>query len=552
MRIISTGLAGAMLMLLASTTLAQPCFTPDACRQLRLMQEQQRAAQAAQQQAQHDAQVAKQREIDRQRKLAEQQAQKAAQEAEQAAQRAAQEAEARAEQERLALEQQRREAAEHEQERQRLAKVQRENVFAAVQQMPEMAPYFAREKGDLIFLYATTTKHVVRGLKGDLISIIDRPLLCWGFPTTQVPSGFLDAALLTATKMVNVARFDARQCSLSEADRVMFTTADLVIENGDQAKAIGDAIKAGQLMPLVEATRADYDTKVIADRNRREEEAAREREEAAKIEQGIDDGSRAGVAILQMNDNGTFCTIDTDPVVVLKAQPSGARDISLIRQAQSTTADRAFISIKTGGCSILIGQTSALRTIREGLRRDGINPGIVLAWFSPVSLSKASAALARARADQAAADEAARVAAEKARADQAAADVAARVAAEKDRAARRAADAAEREAEDRAARNRQEQKAAACAEDVTECDPSIACKMSILTNEAKSLLEGSHNALLGEIKVLQLYEPGENPHADLGNQCIASVVTSRGEMKLVYGWKVINGHSYISAHVERL
>jgi hypothetical protein len=30
------------------------------------------------------------------------------------------------------------------------------------------------------------------------------------------------------------------------------------------------------------------------------------------------------------------------------------------------------------------------------------------------------------------------------------------------------------------------------------------------------------------------------------------VVTNRGEMKLVYGWKVVNGHSYISAHAERL
>ncbi len=523
MRFVSIGCAGAMLICLASAALAQPCFTADACRQIRLMQEQQRAEQAAQQQAQHDAQIAKQHDIGRQRRLADQQALKAAQEAEQAARRAAQEAQAQADQ-------QRREAAEQEQEQQRLAKERRATVFAAVRQMPEMAPYFAREKGDLIFLYATSTKHIVRGLRGDLTSTIDRPLLCWGFTTTQTPSGFLNDALLTVTGMVSVASVDARQCSLSEADLVMFTTADLIVENGEQAKAIGEAIKAGQLIPLFEAARADYDAKLVVERNRREEEAARKREEAAKIEQGIDDGSRAGVAVLQMNDNRTVCTIDTDPLAVLKAQPSSASGIGQIRQAQSTTADRAFIAIKTGGCSILIGQTNVLRTIREGLRRDGINPGTVLTWVSPVDLSNASEALAKERAGQAVADEAARIAAEK------------------DRAARSAADAAEA----RAARERQAQKAAACAEDVTGCDPLIVCKMPVLTDQAKTLLEGSHNALLGEIRVLQLYDPGQNPLAGPGNQCIASVVTSRGEMKLVYGWKVINGHSYVLAHAEPL
>ena len=533
MRIISTGFTAAMLMWFASSALAQPCFTPDACRQIRMMQEQQRAAQAAQQQTQHDAQVVKQHEMDRQRRLAEQRAQKAAQEAEQAARRAAQEAEAQAEQERLALEQQRREAAEHEQEQQRLAKVQREAVFAAVQRMPEMVPYFAREKGDLIFLYATTAKHIVRGLRGDLTSIVDHPLLCPGFATTQVPGGFLNEALLTASRMVNVASFDARQCSLSEADVVMFTMADLVIENVEQAKTIGEAIKAGQLMPLIEAPRADYDTKLVAERNRRDEAAARRREEATKIEQGIDDGSRAGVAVLQMNDNRTICTIDTDPTAVLKAQQPGAPDIGVIRQAQSMTADRAFISIKVGACSILIGQTTALRTIREGLRRDGVNPGTVLAWVSPADMAKASEALAKEHAGQATADEAARVAAEK------------------DRAARSAADAAERDAKDRAARERQAQRTAACAEDVTGCDPLMVCKTPVLTDQARSLLEASHDPLFGEIKVLQLYEPGQNPLADPGNQCIASVVTSRGEMKLVYGWKIINGQTYVSAHAER-
>ena len=68
-----------------------------------------------------------------------------------------------------------------------------------------------------------------------------------------MPSGFLNDALLTVTGMVSVASVDARQCSLSEADLVMFTTADLIVENGEQAKAIGEAIKAGQLIPLFEA-----------------------------------------------------------------------------------------------------------------------------------------------------------------------------------------------------------------------------------------------------------------------------------------------------------
>ena len=245
------------------------------------------------------AQVARQREIDRQRRAAEA-AQQAAQEAallaaqqaeqqrlaaqqaaQEVAQRAAQEAllaAQQAEQQRLAAqqaarevaqraaeeaaqrsEQQRREAAEREQERQRLAQVWREKQFAAVREMPEIAPYFAREKGDLVFFYTTSSRHIVRALNGDLTSVVDRPALCSGFPTTQVPSGFLDDAMLTATKMVNVMHFDVRQCSLSDADIMMFTTSDLTIENADQAKAIGEAIKTGQLMPLLEVRRSDYD-----------------------------------------------------------------------------------------------------------------------------------------------------------------------------------------------------------------------------------------------------------------------------------------------------
>ena len=142
--------------------------------------------------------------------------------------------------------------------------------------------------------------------------------------------------------------------------------------------------------------------KVITDRNRREEEAARQREEVKKIERGIDDGSRSGVAILQMNDNRSVCTLDTDPNVVIKVLQPGGQDWSGLRQAQAYTADRAFINVKVGGCSILIGQTSALRTIREGLRRDGFNPGSAVAWISPADMAKASAALLKERADQAA------------------------------------------------------------------------------------------------------------------------------------------------------
>jgi hypothetical protein len=486
---------------------AQPCFTPQACRQIREQAEAQQAAIAAQQQAAQDRARA-----DLERRLAAQREEQRRIEAQQAERR-------RTEAQQVAL------AAQQAEQRRLNEQRQREAAFADVQKMPELVAFFGRPTADLIFLYNPSSRRIIRGLDGSLSAPTVRPVICVFFPTTD-PSraGFLNYATAKLEKLINT-RFEFRQCqTLDGADVILFTTADLSIANLDFARNLGDAIKTGRLAGLLEVRQDDYDAKVIADKRRQDEMAVRARQLAAEIEQGIDDGSRQGVGILRMTAGASMCLVDVDQNILLTAltaRNDGVQDWSG-RSMRSYTPSQAFIAIKTGECPIVAGGAKSLRLIRDGLRRDSVDAGSAITWIDPAALDAAAAALAEERAEKTH--------------RQAVDDAAVQAAAAEQR---RVQLAAERAA------------AAACSADWTQCsDYSRVCERDDLIRQARSLLEEASSPLFGQIKVLKMWNNRANPNAAPKNQCMASMMTSRGEMTAFYGWSRVQGETFIAARAE--
>jgi predicted Holliday junction resolvase-like endonuclease len=538
---------GVALSVVPLPTFAQvPCFTPQACRALRLQAESQQAAIAEQQRIAREAQ-------ERATAQAAVQARQAAIRAEQQRVAAEQQRIIAQEQERQALEQQRREQlAEQERERQaqeqlRLAQEQqrseqiaaeqarRAGIIAEAQNLPALAGYFGRLNADLVFLYLPTSRHVLKGLDGNLSSVVDRPMVCAIFPKANVSGGFYADAMAKLQRLINARGLDVRQCAnLDDADVVMFTTADLVVANADQVKALGSSLSNGGLTALLEARQDDYTAKLAADQRQRDDAAAKAREAAANIEKGIDDGSVKGVGILRIAAGQNTCIVDVDQAVLTKAlslakveAPQG------YRMASTYSLDRAFLGVKTGECPILIATTTSLRKVRQGLQRDALDAGVIIAWVEQSAMDAGTTAMVKERAAQDAEDQrqAAASAAQQAEARRLAAHQAAR-----DEAAR--AEAARVQA-------------AACASDFTSCgNPTIACQDDKLTSQAKTLLEQSRSPLLGDIKVLKMWNYRVNPEYGFDqHQCAASMVTNRGEMVAFYGWKRIAGDTYITTRV---
>lgn len=156
------------------------------------------------------------------------------------------------------------------------------------------------------------------------------------------------------------------------------------------------------------------------------------------------------------------------------------------------------------------------------MRRDGADAGSAIAWIDPVALDAAAATLAKERT-------------EKAR-GQAADEAAAQDAAAEQRRAQLAAERAE---------------ATACSADWTQCSNySLICERDELIKQARSLLEEANSPLFGQIKVLKMWNNSANPNATSKNQCMASMMTSRGEMTAFYGWSRVQGETFIAARAE--
>ena len=357
---------------------------------------------------------------------------------------------------------------------------------------------------------------------------------------------------------------------------VLFTTTDLMTVNADQAFALAEDIKSGRLAKLFEARQDDYDAKVAADRQHEEEDEAKAKELAAQIEHAIDSRTSKGVGILSLRsdaDQAACIEQRVEPKVLMRAlsQQPNMKDQKLtdiIRQAQSFSIDATYVNIKTGRCNVVIADVASLRQIRAALRRDGMNTGTAVAWVDASDLDKARADVAveqeakQREQAEAEAEAAKRVVQEKAQEQAAAAQAAQRIAEQQARERAEAAAAAKQAAEQQVREEAAEAEAMkACETDFMQCrDDFIACKNDDLTSQVKPLIEKSTSPLFGQIAVLKMWDFKENPSygaassentlhevlADREHQCMASMITSRGEMTAYYGWKRIQGDTYIS------
>jgi flagellar biosynthesis GTPase FlhF len=505
--------------------------------------------------------------------------------AEQAAQDQRQK-EQQAEQKREAAEQQQQklaaEKARRAQEQARIAEQKKQVVtFAQMQNMPELSFYMTDPDPDLVFLYVASSRRLVRGLDGNLTpSGPGRPNVCWVFPTTGASStGFFLDAMANLEKVAGVKQFDLNACgnlpdSLQNTDVVVFTTTDLTLSNAEQGVALGHAIASKELVRLFEARQSDFDAKLVAQKRLAEQVAEQTHQLAEQIGEKIDGGKQHGVSVLALhpdwNDQDTCITpeVDRDSLVkVLSSRKNGEKIAAAVRYAQLLSVDKEYIGIKTKQCDVVIGSAASLRQIRTALRRDGLDVGAALAWVDPSDMAQAKTELAQEQAaNQRAQAEAVAAAAKQAAEDQARRDAEAAAAA-KQAAEAQAKEAEAAEAAKQATAAQEAEAEQACSYDFTQCqDLSIACKSDDLTVQVKPLLEQMESPLLGHIKVLNMWDYKRNPAyatsgdgngddvsaiisnamADRTNQCMASMVTDRGEMTAYYGWKHIHGDVYIS------
>ncbi len=341
----------------------------------------------------------------------------ARQQAERARQQAAQQAEQarqQAERESLAAEERNRQKAAEGARRAEQQRLQAEQVRVAAAQeaaytdvlkMPELMPYTGTEQLDLVFLYATASHRLVRGLDGNFTVVgSQRPSICWAFPTTGASSsGFFLYAMAKLEQLANVKRFDLASCDSPEVARtsmdiILFSTSDLAPSSAEAFRKLGEAIKSGHINVLMVAKQEAYDAIVAADQRRLAEEASRAREVAATIGHGIDDGTLEGVGLLQFvpqEPKDACAETPLDPRAIAKAYSTDAdpKIIAVLQKARRTSIEEAFIELKLGRCQLFVAAPVSLRKIRDGLKRDGVGVGAPVAWIEPEALTKANISL---------------------------------------------------------------------------------------------------------------------------------------------------------------
>jgi hypothetical protein len=247
-------------------------------------------------------------------------------------------------------------------------------------------------RDDVVLMVNASPKgpHVYRDLKGDLVFDRDQADVC-------LFGGGADADLADVVRSA-LAPYKLKQISLPQTpcDGDRLDSYDVVATRRGQflrqdmpvALQLVGSLEAGTLKQLSTLTPAALQTA-----------KATEAVAAEAVAEDVARGTRPGFGFLVVADGVSgLCAVTPQDAEAHQRLIAGHANVLTAAMgaepiAAPTTADGAFVSAKRGRCGAVYASAADLKTVADGLRRDGTRYRFSSLWFTPVEIQGSSDAI---------------------------------------------------------------------------------------------------------------------------------------------------------------
>lgn len=231
---------------------------------------------------------------------------------------------------------------------------------------------------DVVFLYNASSEapHVLKNLKGDIVFERSTASVCLFQKQADMAGASLARRILAAYGL-DVISVDARGCAadkLRSVDVIMVRRSAMFREDTVYALALLQQIETGAFASLRTVTW---------------EELAERTALAARRAEEVEGQSKAGFGLIVLaNAAPTVCAVVSEDVpaherILAENAQTIRAEINAAPQATVMSLDAAFAGVKRGRCAAVYADTANLKSLSEGLKRDGTAFQLLAFWVSP-------------------------------------------------------------------------------------------------------------------------------------------------------------------------
>ncbi len=247
-------------------------------------------------------------------------------------------------------------------------------------------------RDDVVLMVNASPKapHVYRDLKGDLVFDRDQADVClFGRGAdADLPSVVRSALAPYKLKQMSLPQTPCDGDRLDSYDVVATRRGQFLRQNMTVALQLVGSLEAGTLKQLSILTPAALQTA-----------QATEAVAAEAVAEDVARGMRPGFGFLVVADEVSgLCAVtpqDAEAHQRLIARHADVLTAAMGAEpiAAPTTADGAFVSAKRGRCGAVYASAADLKTVADGLQRDGTKHRFLSLWFTPAEIQSSSDAI---------------------------------------------------------------------------------------------------------------------------------------------------------------
>ncbi len=247
-------------------------------------------------------------------------------------------------------------------------------------------------RDDVVLMVNASPKapHVYRDLKGDIVFDRDQADVClFGRGADPDLAGVVRSALGPyKLKQMSLLQTPCDGDRLDGYDVVAIRRGQFLRQDMPTALQLVGSVEAGTLKQLAVLTPAALQTA-----------QANEAVGAAAVAEDVARGTRPGFGFLVVADGVSgLCAVTPQDAEAHQRLLVGHADVLTAAMgaepiAAPTTADGAFLSAKRGRCGAVYASAADLKTVADGLQRDGTKYRFSSLWFAPAEIQGASDAI---------------------------------------------------------------------------------------------------------------------------------------------------------------
>ncbi len=252
-------------------------------------------------------------------------------------------------------------------------------------------------RDDVVLMVNASPKapHVYRDLKGDIVFDRDQADVClFGRGADPDLAGVVRSALGPyKLKQMSLPQTPCDGDHLDGYDVVAIRRGQFLRQDMPAALQLVGSVEAGTLKQLAIVTPAALQTA-----------QATEAVAAEAVAEDVARGTRPGFGFLVVADGVSgLCAVTPQDAEAHQRLLAGHADVLTAAMgaepiAAPTTADGAFVSAKRGRCGAVYASAADLKTVADGLQRDGTKYRFSSLWFAPAEIQGASDAIKAERA----------------------------------------------------------------------------------------------------------------------------------------------------------